>query len=152
MRVLEAQTPAASLDDLTLFVDEPDSRPRVDTAELETGSGVRALFVRQAVGRGTPLIEYAGEVTTPGAIEASLADAGGSAAAPCPFVWLAPKQGVAIDSRTKGNPARFVRRSCKPTAKVVTYQAHQQHMFVLTAVRELSQVSGGNVLDGHEWA
>lgn len=136
---LESRRPAASLDDLSHFVDDASSRPAVMCGELDTD--IKALFLQQAVPRGTPLMEYSGVYTTASALERSINEEGDGAlnTTPCPFVWF-NKHDFAIDARRRGNEARFVRRSCKPTAKILPYQAHGKHIFVITSTRELGKV------------
>lgn len=129
--------PLNFLEDQTRFLAELPMKPLVDCTEVEPG--VRGLFLRQSVSADTPLLEYCGEITTLASFSSDMGMA--LTESPCPYVWMDSKNDLCIDARHRGNEARFVRRSCRPTAKIQPFQSDGQHVFLLVTTMPLGEVS-----------
>ncbi|KJE91036.1 hypothetical protein CAOG_02237 [Capsaspora owczarzaki ATCC 30864] len=99
----------------------------------------KGVLVADNVSVGRFLCEFLGEITTPAAAlhcheaalaqlrselvsfapqHAELADSISPSSVPLPYALFHPRLGLCIDATRHGNDARFIRRSCTPTAQL----------------------------------
>ncbi|KTW28056.1 hypothetical protein T552_01918 [Pneumocystis carinii B80] len=71
--------------------------------------------------------------------------------APKPFVYFVSDSKLCIDTRRYGTDSRFIRRSCKPNAKLITV-ASSSNFFIHIALYSLTEIqSGSEITIGWDW-
>lgn len=120
-----------------------------DVRRLGDGAGIRyGVFCVGPVGAGAGLGAYAGQARAVGAYLADPTNQYARLRMPKPFVHVLPAQGVVLDARAAGNPARFVRSACAPAANA-RIEVEEEGGFVLVATRAMEK--DDEVLLPWEW-
>eukprot|EP00730_Choanoeca_flexa_P007757 TRINITY_DN12387_c0_g3_i2.p1 TRINITY_DN12387_c0_g3~~TRINITY_DN12387_c0_g3_i2.p1 ORF type:complete len:1379 (+),score=340.90 TRINITY_DN12387_c0_g3_i2:89-4225(+) len=128
---LEAQSPLDTLVNVADWHGDIAARPRLERGDIMENRP--ALFLEQTVVAHTRLIEYTGVIK---ALEGTGID---RHARPHPFMWFSSRQKLVVDASKTGSVARFVRRSCRPNARVQHVRCDHRHCFVLTALKTIAK-------------
>eukprot|EP00049_Salpingoeca_infusionum_P000335 m.39152 g.39152 ORF g.39152 m.39152 type:complete len:1510 (-) comp10283_c0_seq2:554-5083(-) len=96
--------------------------------------GIYGVFLNAAVVANTPVSLYTGTMRTMREMEEALMPQSIVTAAQ-PFIYFI--QGIAIDARAEGTPARFIRRSCTPNCAFVQCKLGEDTAFAIVSQTDL---------------
>lgn len=122
------------------------------TSNTDISSLLRfSLHSNQFIASGQIIKEFKGEIYLQDEYKVNSNNHYSFLLAPKPFVYFVSDSKLCIDTRKYGTDSRFIRRSCKPNAKLITV-ASSGNFFIHIALYSLTEIqSGSEIAIGWDW-
>ncbi|EMR09797.1 hypothetical protein PNEG_01979 [Pneumocystis murina B123] len=110
-----------------------------------------SLYSNQFIASGQIIKEFKGEIYLQDEYKVNSINHYSFLLAPKPFVYFVSDSKLCIDTRKYGTDSRFIRRSCKPNAKLITV-ASSSNFLIHIALCSLTEIqSGSEITIGWDW-